>query len=520
MRGYTPPRDRPDLLGPGVAGGSIFVVFGSGLGPAELALGKVPYPGQLPVGAGGTRVTFRSLVTEEVFTAYLIHSWHSQVSGIVPSQLPPGLAEVTVSYDGMESEPALAAIVEISPALFTVSESGRGAAVVQNHESTVSQPLNSLTRPAAPGQYIVLWGTGLGPIDGPDNVAPPLGNLRDDIGVRFNNGVEAVVVPAAYAGRSPQFPGVDQINVRIPDDGSIELGCYQSLGLQIGHRGWSGLGTIAISEAPGECDHPWGLSKQKLADLESGGKFTFFHLDLGDSDVNARIANADATGVASNLGASPEPSASSWFRYVCSPGTFATLSIGTPGAPAVLPLPRGLFAADPGQLRLVGPDLRAVQLVRNPYDVSSFQAKSDLPEGFFIPGEWTLRSTGGQDVASFEEPFRIPSLPTLDFPASASLSSDVSFTWDPAPYGDGDELHISVREDNLGQTEGSGVFCSIPASAGELRVGLASLEAEVGSKLQWQMTLQSSALRFTAPGLAHGQIVIHPSITREATAVE
>ena len=521
MRGITPLRDGPEFQGFGLAGGSIFVVFGTGLGPAELVLGNGPYPDQLPSGPGGTRVTFRSLVTEEVFTAYLIHSWQSQVSGIVPSRLPLGLAEVRVSYDGMESDPTLVGISETNPGLFTVSQSGRGPAVVQNYESTVSQPLNSLTHPAAPGQYIVLWGTGLGPIDGPDNVRPTAGNLRDDVSVRFASSGGEVVVRAEYAGRSPQFPGVDQINVRIPDDGSIDFGCYQELALQVGIHGAGSLGTIAISDKPGECVHPWGLPAQKLADLESGGKMTFMHLYLGSSYAHARVANADATGVAANAGSGR--SALPPFRYACSQAHFFTPDAGSPAAPTVMPLSPGLFAADPGQLRLVGPDLRGVQLVRDPFYADSFQAKSDLPDGFFIAGEWTLRSGGGTDVASFETPFFIKPLPPFDFPPSVGDSADVAFTWDTAPYEPADLLHITIREANPGQTDGNGVICTIPATVGALTIGagtLGSIGAEAGSTLVWQMTLYASSPPFTAPGLEYGRIATSRSVSQEATAVE
>jgi uncharacterized protein (TIGR03437 family) len=181
FEGFVPTESGPMPLGTGSAGGSIFVLFGSRLGPEQIVLGSAPYPDQLPASAGGTRVMFRSLVNDQIYSAPLIHSFQTQVSGIIPSPLPVGLAEVTVAYDGMESEPTKVAIVEFSPGLFTVSQTGRGPAVVQNCESAGSQPLNTLTHPASPGQYLILWGTGLGPIDGPDSVPPSSGSLRDDV---------------------------------------------------------------------------------------------------------------------------------------------------------------------------------------------------------------------------------------------------------------------------------------------------------------------------------------------------
>jgi uncharacterized protein (TIGR03437 family) len=242
----------------GLAQGSIFVAFGSNLGLPELVHAAIPYPTQLPFDAGGTQVSFRSIESGQTFQAYLIHSSATQVAGIIPSDIPLGFAEVRVSYNGMESDPTLAGISDVWVGLFTVGQNGRGPAVVQNYESSVAQPLNKLTRPAAPGQYLILWGTGLGPIDGPDNVGPAVGNLREDVAVRIG-GVE---VPAEYAGRSPEFPGVDQINVRIPDDGRVDLGCYQPLGLQIGNHGFGAQTTVSISDTPGGAITPGG-SRQR-----------------------------------------------------------------------------------------------------------------------------------------------------------------------------------------------------------------------------------------------------------------
>ena len=50
-----------------------------------------------------------------------------------------------------------------------MSQTGGGPGVIQNYELPTSQPLNSLTQPAAPGQYLILWGTGLGGIESPEH---------------------------------------------------------------------------------------------------------------------------------------------------------------------------------------------------------------------------------------------------------------------------------------------------------------------------------------------------------------
>jgi uncharacterized protein (TIGR03437 family) len=82
------------INGKGIAPGSIFIVFGSGLGPEELVHGAVPYPTRLPMNPSGTHSTFRSLETNELFEAYLIHSWKTQAAEIIPSASPAGQSEV------------------------------------------------------------------------------------------------------------------------------------------------------------------------------------------------------------------------------------------------------------------------------------------------------------------------------------------------------------------------------------------------------------------------------------------
>jgi uncharacterized protein (TIGR03437 family) len=511
--------DHPTTFG--LAQGSIFVAFGEHLGPQELTVGAVPYPTQLPSITGGTQVSFQSVESGQTFQAYLIHTSAGQIAGIIPSGIPFGFAEVRVSYNGMESEPTLVAIVESRIALFTVSQNGQGPGVVQNYESADSQPLNSLSRAAAPGQHLILWGTGLGAIEGPDNISPPVGNLRDDVVVRFRSVAGIVEVPADYAGRSPEFPGVDQINVRIPDDGSVGLGCYTRIEIQASNFSSRSV-ELAVSDTPGSCDHPWGLSAEKQAELDQGATATFLHLSPGSAGFSARFANADPVGIALNLGA-PSRAYLMWADAPCGGISFIGTPVASPSTPVVVPLPPGLSAADPGRLFLVGPDLRAIQLERSSHDAVAFEPKMDPPDDFFIPGEWMLRSSGGKDVAPFETAFRIVPLPPLQFPESVSASADIEFTWDPEPYQAADHLRIFLREANEGQTSGWGVACAVRAAVGSLKISadeLARMEAEIGSRLLWQMTLEVDPQTFTAPGLEHGQVTTGRSVTQEATVID
>lgn len=64
--------------------------------------------------------------------------------------------------DGARSERYEILVVDSAPGLFAVNQQGFGPSVIQNFISPAEQPLNTLTNPALPGQYVILWGTGLG----------------------------------------------------------------------------------------------------------------------------------------------------------------------------------------------------------------------------------------------------------------------------------------------------------------------------------------------------------------------
>lgn len=517
-------------LGTGLAGGSIFALFGVNLGPAGLVLGSVPYPDQLPAAAGGTRVTFRSLENQQVYSAPLIHSVQSQVAGIVPSLLPLGMAEVTVSYDGMDSEPAKVAIVEFSPGLFTVSQTGSGPAVVQNYESEASQPLNTLTRPASPGQYLIFWGTGLGPIDEPDNMAPVAGSVRDDVSIKIG-GVE---IPAEYAGRSPEFPGVDQINVRIPDDGSIELGCYQDLAIRIGNHTRGTQTSVSISDTPGECDHPWGLSAEKLAELEGGGTASFLHMIFTGQFTHIELAKVDAFGVWGNQSVGrlipPNPFVDLAFGGgPCSIDTVFQAPI-PPGSPPqslpARPVPPGHFPLDLGDnLSLAGPGARALAFSPFRTNSISFGPLLEPAKDFLVPGDWTLSASGGADVPAFEAPFRALAMPVDLLPESVRLGADLEITWDGSAYSEGDRMWVSLEPDPE-QPSGSAakaLSCRFEATAGSLQIPasvLAKLEASAGDPLLWQLSVEGAPQPFNAEGIDHGQISALVEFKQPAVAAE
>src|ERR1019366_8799865 len=78
-----------------VAQGSLFVVFGSNLGPATLVeVSSFPLQNML----AGTSVTVTTGSTK--LNCPMIYTSATQVAAILPSNTPAGTASVTVSYNG------------------------------------------------------------------------------------------------------------------------------------------------------------------------------------------------------------------------------------------------------------------------------------------------------------------------------------------------------------------------------------------------------------------------------------
>src|SRR5436305_1288699 len=106
--------------------------------------------------------------------------------------------------------PALA--VKSARGVFTRNSQGSGPAIAQVFRSATDLPLNSLTNSAQTGNTLIVYGTGLGAISGPDNTRP--GAVPVGSNVTIN--IAGLTTTATYAGRSPDFPGLDQVNFTIP----------------------------------------------------------------------------------------------------------------------------------------------------------------------------------------------------------------------------------------------------------------------------------------------------------------
>jgi uncharacterized protein (TIGR03437 family) len=126
-------------------------------------------------------------------------------------------------------------IVDASPALFTVNESGTGQASVLNQDYTYNGPVT----PAVRGSILMVYGTGFGVTNpsGPDGLSWLAAAVSAIIG-----GLPAEVT---FAGLAPGYTtGLQQINIRIPDN--CPTGAKVPIRLQLGGHSTQLGTTIAI----------------------------------------------------------------------------------------------------------------------------------------------------------------------------------------------------------------------------------------------------------------------------------
>ena len=216
-----------NFLAPGVLA-TIYplgVTYGTNTANSNQQPNPVPYPMLL----ADTQVLFNGQ------PAPLLLVSPGQINFMIPMSAPTtGTADVQVvrQSTGQILTDGLVAMNTVSPAIFggslvNCSLAGgkcRQAAVVNDADGTVNTPTN----PAAAGSYISIYATGQGFVQGapPDGDIPRTGLVQtsalpkvwinacyvDDASCTGETGVENV----QFSGLSPQFPGVWQINVRIP----------------------------------------------------------------------------------------------------------------------------------------------------------------------------------------------------------------------------------------------------------------------------------------------------------------
>lgn len=271
----------PGLSGSGIARGSIFSIFGSGLGPSQwVQANSFPLPTEL--GTTSVTVTVGNTQTQ----AIVLFAYDSQVNAILPSGTPAGNGTLQVTYNGQPGAPAPITVVESAFGIFAFNSAGSGQGIATD----VHYALNSIIHTFHPGDYALLWGTGLGAINASDAELPPVGNVPGSVKVYVGDTTATVT----YHGRSGCCAGLDQVVFQIP---AGVTGCHVPVAVEAGGA-VGNIATIAVSDSGQTCSDSV-MGQDLVNQLASGQPVDFGYIRLEStlsqySPGSAGVASGDA----------------------------------------------------------------------------------------------------------------------------------------------------------------------------------------------------------------------------------
>ena len=216
------------FVGGPVAPGEMVTIFGTGLGPAELAFSQFDFSGYLWSYAGETRVFFDGA------QAPLVHASGTQVTVLVPYGVAAE-TRVQVDYQGRPSNEVRVPVARAAPGLFAYGAT-QAAAVNQDNS------FNSETNPAKRGEILTLFATGEGGTTPAslDGRLPPPGKWpvpEGEVVVAFSGLPGEIVFQGVRTG-------VLQINVRVPE--AAPAGGAVPVVLSVGGIQAAGERTVAL----------------------------------------------------------------------------------------------------------------------------------------------------------------------------------------------------------------------------------------------------------------------------------
>jgi uncharacterized protein (TIGR03437 family) len=490
---------------PNLAQGTIFIVKGSSLCPGTgVNSFSVPRPTVAP---DGVKITFTPTQGGAGTDAILVYEASSggvcQLAGILPSTVAVGNYNATVT-NGAASAPMAVQVVQSKFAMFTQDQTGNGLAVAQNVVSTAEYDINRLTTgtingfkisPAYPGQYMVAYGTGMGPLVGGDNSASPAYDFSTN-GYNVKAIVGGVTIPVLYAGRAG-YAGEDQINFALP--ANVPTGCAVSF--QISVNGLLSPATtlsIAPNASAGACVLA-GYTTAQLTSLDNGGTIT-----AGGFSIT-QIAET-----APQIGSVKIDSAAGGFTQITGfelgslsslPGSVSTNTIGActviqvnlSGVSGQVSAGGTVTYLDAGQVTLTGPtgsNLTNTALTEtgNVYSLTigeeGLTGVPGLPNGVIVGGTYSLSGAGGKGVGPFKTQINLgsPLTITAGLPASVTRSQGLTVNWtggnstdvveivgySGSTTGTGASIVTTATEFVCTTTAGAGTFTVAPSVLSQL----------------------------------------------------
>jgi uncharacterized protein (TIGR03437 family) len=442
------PRGLPNY---GIAPSSLFVVVGNGLADAGEPVLQSSQGSGIPLTLNGASIT---VVVNGVTTRPgLWYTSPGQIAAVLPAATPIGAGTLTVTYRGVTSAPAA---IQVVPSAVGINSYNGNLGVATD---ALTGALLTVTNPGSPGQNIVLWTTGLGadPADS-DTIFSTSPHSVDTPLQIYIGGIRAAILYQGSAG----YPGVNQINVTIPD--AVTASCFVPVAAVTGNV-LSNIVTLPIAHGGGACiDTLTGLNGQQVA----------------AANVRTGLVSLVQTNSPNNSGAIVvSNSANAAFGRYAGLAQAATGAVAAPGGCVAFPIfvggPVTFTGLDAGVITLSGPSgpdvtLRSQLGIRGAYN--ALLAAGAIPSS---GGTFTFRGAGGADVGSFTTSIEL-SGPLMNWTnrsvaATIDKSQGLTVTWTGGNPGTFISISgTAVPANSGGAGPAAGFTCLAPAADGEFTV--------------------------------------------------
>ena len=151
--------------------------------------------------------------------APLFYVSSSQINVQAPFELTGSeTARIEIDAEQTGATSATVPVLEASPAIFTLASSGRGRAVAINPSGSV----NDRNNPAAPGDVITVYASGLGQVQPePATGSPAPEDPPAAVVAEVTAAIGGAAATVNFAGLAPGFVGLYQLNIEIPADAPV-----------------------------------------------------------------------------------------------------------------------------------------------------------------------------------------------------------------------------------------------------------------------------------------------------------
>jgi uncharacterized protein (TIGR03437 family) len=194
-----------------VSPGSYVAIYGTALaGAGNPSATSLPLPNTL----NGAQVSLGGLPMP------LNYASATQINALIPEGLAPNASyPLVVTVGSTPSAPVQLNVIGLQPAIYTVNELGTGPGIVAN---AFTGQLNTASNPAHASDFLTVYCTGLGPLQGPNGEPEPADGVAAPLSPTFTTKatvtatIGGVSAPVSFAGLTATLVGLYQVNVQVP----------------------------------------------------------------------------------------------------------------------------------------------------------------------------------------------------------------------------------------------------------------------------------------------------------------